>query len=364
MNPKEGPATGVLTVDPPPARKHCVCRPKIDWEQLHPSPDATIREAMLRRFFKQRPFAAIGIALKLNDDSARKRLDRALEKLRAGLFSHGMTWSTATLSIVVAASATTVAGQDFTRASSTSAPLAAPEIGAPIKPAPANAPLAINPAWRAIIVVGLAADEEQAARFEKQADALNRAFQLRGVGPTAIQIVRAVPGGTVTRDAVLAAFHPFSPPSEETWIVLLGHAAVNRAGQPAFQVTGPRLTAIDFATAVGALPGKKFVVVGTTMGGGFLASLAAKPEIEAVAATNDTGEINEPRFAQNWADALAAKPEANFAALASDSTVRVQAFYQENGLAQGEHARLIDRDTKTIIDVPVPAKPSAPAPAP
>jgi hypothetical protein len=367
MKPKEDPATGVQTV---PARKHCVYRPKIDGEQLHRSADETIcdpsqpnREAKLLRFFDQRSFAAIGVALKLNEDSACKRIDRALEKLRAVLFSHGITLSIAALSIVVAARAATVAGQDFTRANSQFAPLADPEIGEPVKPASAKAPLAINPAWRAIIVVGLAADEEQAARFVKQADELNRAFQLRGVGPTAIQIVRAGPGGTVTRDTVLAAFHPFTPPSEETWIVLLGHAAVNRAGQPAFQVTGPRLAATDFATAVGALPGNKFVVVGTTMSGGFLASLAAKPEIEAVAATNDTGEINEPRFAQNWADALAAKPEANFAALASDATARVQAFYHEHGLAQGEHARLIDRDTKTIIDVPVPAKPSASAPA-
>jgi RNA polymerase sigma factor (sigma-70 family) len=73
-----------------------------DWSRLRPVLDAAMdhlsssdREAVLLRFFQARPFAEIGKTLGLSEEAARKRVDRALEKLRAQLKRHRVA-STAT----------------------------------------------------------------------------------------------------------------------------------------------------------------------------------------------------------------------------------------------------------------------------
>jgi RNA polymerase sigma factor (sigma-70 family) len=77
------------------------------------------REAIALRFFEQRSFAEIGATLRLSEEAARKRLDRALEKLRLALSRRGLTSTslalTATLGelgagTVPAALATQIAG--------------------------------------------------------------------------------------------------------------------------------------------------------------------------------------------------------------------------------------------------------------
>jgi RNA polymerase sigma factor (sigma-70 family) len=84
------------------------------------------REAIALRFFEQRSFAEIGAALRLSEEAARKRLDRALEKLRLALSRRGLTSTslalTATLgelgaSTVPAALATQIAGGALAQAS-------------------------------------------------------------------------------------------------------------------------------------------------------------------------------------------------------------------------------------------------------
>ena len=61
-----------------------------DWEQIRPLLDealdrlnCTDRDASLLRFFEQRSLAEVGRALGSNEDAARKRVSRALERLRA-----------------------------------------------------------------------------------------------------------------------------------------------------------------------------------------------------------------------------------------------------------------------------------------
>lgn len=67
-----------------------------DWEELKPILDGEIdklgardRQAILLRFFAQRPFAEIGNALGVSTDAARRRVDRALERLHRSLNRHG-----------------------------------------------------------------------------------------------------------------------------------------------------------------------------------------------------------------------------------------------------------------------------------
>lgn len=393
----------------------------VDWEKLQPVLDESIRqlnetdrEAVLLRFFEQRPFAEIGAALKLNEDSARKRVERALEKLRAALSVRGVTSSSAALGLVITDKAVSTApatlGPQICLAAKSSTPVTtgalsslktlvmahinvsalsvvllagvgivgaerlarsddaeAASSGAPAAAAPAAATRVarpINPAWRAVIVVGLAADEDQTARLRSQAEALREAFRLRGVGPSAIKIVAADAGAPLTRETVVEALRPGEPPIEETWVVLLGQVARNREGKPAFQLSGPRLTADEFAGAIDAIPGKRLVIVGTTLGGALLPALESLPNTEAISATASSGEINEPRFASSWAEALADRPEADFRTLASEAATRVKAFYASHGIAQAEHAQIVDAAAKTIGEVPVFAEASSMEPPP
>ncbi len=79
-----------------------------DWPRLRPLLDDLIlelkdqdRTAVALRFFEQRSFAEVGRALRLTEDTARKRVDRAVEKLRAGLAERGVTSSTAALAFAL-----------------------------------------------------------------------------------------------------------------------------------------------------------------------------------------------------------------------------------------------------------------------
>src|ERR1035437_6465631 len=89
--------------------------PERDWEKLRPVLDAamhelkeTDREAILLRYFENRQFAEVGAKLGLNENAARMRVERALEKLRGLLAQRGMTTATA-LSTVISANAVQLA---------------------------------------------------------------------------------------------------------------------------------------------------------------------------------------------------------------------------------------------------------------
>ncbi len=80
-----------------------------DWEQLRPALDAvmhelneTDREAVLLRYFENRAYAEVGAKLNLNENAARMRVDRALEKLRTLLAKRGITTGAALAAVISA----------------------------------------------------------------------------------------------------------------------------------------------------------------------------------------------------------------------------------------------------------------------
>jgi RNA polymerase sigma factor (sigma-70 family) len=82
--------------------------PVPSWDSLRPVLDvaldslrATDRDAVLQRYFMDRPFAAIGPDLGVSENAARMRVDRALEALRQALVRHGVTSSGAALALVL-----------------------------------------------------------------------------------------------------------------------------------------------------------------------------------------------------------------------------------------------------------------------
>jgi len=83
-----------------------------DWAQLRPWLDEAIgqlkqadAEAVLLRFFQGRSHAEVGTALGLSEDSARKRVERALEKLRHYFSRKGISVSSALLAVAMTSNA-------------------------------------------------------------------------------------------------------------------------------------------------------------------------------------------------------------------------------------------------------------------
>ena len=86
-----------------------------DWEMLRPVLDAALlelgesdREAVLLRYFQNRPYADIGKTIGLGENAARMRVERALEKLHSVLSRRGMT-ATVALAAALSANAVTAA---------------------------------------------------------------------------------------------------------------------------------------------------------------------------------------------------------------------------------------------------------------
>jgi hypothetical protein len=216
----------------------------------------------------------------------------------------------------------------------------------------------------ALIVVGLATDEEQAQRLREQAEACRAAFARRGFAASRITVLPRAAQGNATREDILTHVRSMPSSLEESWLVLLGNAANARDGRPAFQIRGPRFSADDLKDAADALPGKTYVVVGTCRSGGFLPSLLTLSGVEAVAATSDQGEVNEPRFMALWTKAMNEDPEAAFDDLAARASAQVQAFYRTNHLGQTEHAYRIDWNSRRVVAVSSDVTSPPPSPHP
>lgn len=91
--------------------------PEADWEKLRPMLDSVMhelkegeREAVLLRYFENRPFAEVGAKLCVTENAARMRVERAVEKLRAVLAKRGITTGTALASVISANAIQTAPG--------------------------------------------------------------------------------------------------------------------------------------------------------------------------------------------------------------------------------------------------------------
>ena len=87
-----------------------------DWDKVRPLLDQALadlteedRDAVALRFFENRPFAEIGRRLRLTDDAARKRVERALAKLSTALSRRGVTSTLAALGAALSSHAGTIA---------------------------------------------------------------------------------------------------------------------------------------------------------------------------------------------------------------------------------------------------------------
>jgi hypothetical protein len=214
---------------------------------------------------------------------------------------------------------------------------------------------------RALIVVGLAGSSENEEDFNNLAASTKKLLITRGFPADGIVTMT----DHATRNTILQALKPAPGDSaaDEFWLVLYGHSGTSMGGIPAFQVSGPRLTAIDLKTALDAIPDKEFVVIGTSNSGAFL-PLLQSPRRMVVSATAGEGQTDQPRFPDKWVDAFTEKPAAPFAWIAARASALVDNEYQNDGLAQMESAQLADPVTGTILEPPFGQAMSAPAATP
>jgi len=83
--------------------------PDADWEKIRPTLDDAMhelkesdRQALLLRYFENRQYTEVGAKLGLNENAARMRVERALEKLRALFAKRGIATTVALASVISA----------------------------------------------------------------------------------------------------------------------------------------------------------------------------------------------------------------------------------------------------------------------
>jgi RNA polymerase sigma factor (sigma-70 family) len=106
-------ASEIQSVTPHPSTS---AMPSDPWEAARPALDQAIadltpneREAVLLRFFENHPFAEIGRRLRVSEDGARMRVERALRKLGSKLNRRGIKSSAAALGELIAQNAASAA---------------------------------------------------------------------------------------------------------------------------------------------------------------------------------------------------------------------------------------------------------------
>ncbi|MEO7412724.1 MAG: sigma-70 family RNA polymerase sigma factor [Opitutaceae bacterium] len=109
------------------------------WERLRPLLDDAMdklsdddREALLLRFCEGRPLGEIGRRLSVSDNTARMRVERALEKLRTLLARRGITSTSAALSTVLASNVVNAAPAGLATAAASAAMIGSLAAATPI----------------------------------------------------------------------------------------------------------------------------------------------------------------------------------------------------------------------------------------
>lgn len=378
------------------------------WTKLAPVLDEAMarlrdadRDALVLRFFENKSMKEIGESLGLEERTAQKRVQRALDRLRAMFVRRGITFSGAIIASAVAAHsvgaappsvntlatacavgrssaestnviirgtlqamawvrlkfAATCGAALLLAGAATVVALAQQRPNTNTIPTPHSATMSpASPGDAALIVVGLHANDTPEA-IEPLAAQIRSNLLSRGFDPGRVDIL----SGKVTRGQILDKLHNLAGAEHgEFWLVLLGQCAKAQGDIPAFQVSGPRLTAPDLKTALDALAGRQFVFVGTGNAGGFLPILR-DPRRTVLAATQAEGEPDQPRFLPAWTRDFAATPKAPLAEIAAHAAADVSEECRQANIAQSEHAQLADPATGKILDPPFGVNTNAPA---
>jgi hypothetical protein len=204
-----------------------------------------------------------------------------------------------------------------------------------------------------VIVVGLAGDPEHGELFKKWGTTLADTATAKLNLPKENVVLLA--DAAATRDAVSKALTDVAGRADEqdtVVIVLFGHGTY--AGKVAkFNLTGPDMTAQDFAPLLAKMKSKRVVLADTTSASGPFVEALSGPGRVIVAATRTGGEMFATLFGGPFVDAFSNEAadsdrDGKVSILeAFDYAKRaVAASYQREGLLPTEHAVLDDNGDK------------------
>ncbi len=145
--------------------------PVVDWEKVRPVLDASLseltsddRDAVLLRFYEGQKYADIGRTLHISENTARMRVERALDKLQSLLVRRGIVSTSAALSTALAQQGVATAPAGLAEAVIRAAQLSAPASGA-LQPSLWKIimnPKILSPAAGVALLVGLTVNRPRA----------------------------------------------------------------------------------------------------------------------------------------------------------------------------------------------------------
>lgn len=215
---------------------------------------------------------------------------------------------------------------------------------------PTTAPAAES---SALIVIGLSPSADDASEFLSLAAKAKSALVERGFAESRVEILHE----KVTRELILQKLRAVTlSTNDEFWLVLLGFNGRAADGSPAFQVSGPRLTAPVLRAALDGIPARQFIYLGLGNGGNFIPELK-RDHRTILSGTQAEGEPDVPRFTQAWLTEFAKTPHADLAEVAVRAAKQIDEDYTVKKMAQTEHACLFDPASGQVLAPPFEIKP-------
>jgi len=213
-----------------------------------------------------------------------------------------------------------------------------------------------------LVVVGLAGDPEHGELFHKWGGELVESAGHLGVPADHVVYLVDQPAegearvsGKATVEEINKAFGRFAmqaTPEDAVYVVLIGHGSYD--GKIAkFNLPGPDISALDFATQFRRLPAKQIVFVNTTSASGPFVNELSGPGRTIITATRSGAENFATLFGGYFVDALSgeeADADKNRRVTMLEAfqfaKAAVQRAYDKEGLLSTEHAVLDDNGDK------------------
>ena len=179
-----------------------------------------------------------------------------------------------------------------------------------------GAPAAAAEESHLVIVVGLGGEKKLSDEFHQAALAMIGAAEKKlGVGlaniaylgEKAVDPSLPVYRGRATRDSVqkaLAGVAQRAARGDLVFVLLIGHGTA-QGGESRFNLSGPDMSAADFAPLLDALAGRTVVLVNTASASGDFARVLAAKERTIITATKSPMEGNQTVFAKHFVAAFA-----------------------------------------------------------
>lgn len=218
----------------------------------------------------------------------------------------------------------------------------------------------------ALILSGVAGSPEHAERFTKWTQATQKVLiEKHNFAADRVLVLADRKASKAEVEKAFAQLQQRMTPSDDLFIFFIGHGSHDDKGYK-FSLTGPDLTASEYATLLSkVLTRRTVIVIGTNSAGGAIDDLSFKNRV-VISATRNPTEGNDALFYGYFVEALesAAADEDKDQRISvweafRYATQAVERFYKEEGRLATEHAVLSDNGAEKAGPVIKDAPPMA-----